>query len=338
MRFRALALALAIAVATLTVGVRLGTTEPHTPTVRSEREMPAASGAETTTFLVRYETHRQRDRARRTWRAAGAITRSVELFPGLILSGGPADPGALLRDNGAVTVTVAGNDSLQPLSDDPMRVDASSAERQQVDVYVVDSGVDWQAAGVQGHVAHGWSAHNDRATSDCAGHGTEVARTVLQSTTVSVRIVPVRVVTCDGRTSLSALILALDWISRQSGVSKSVVNASLRMRQSAPLNLAVRKLAATGARVVVSAGNDEQDACNFSPGSARAAVTVGVGSAQAGPAANGNGGPCVDIWVPMRVIEAYGGPSDGTARTSLAAAYVSGRLATTIERALSGSP
>jgi subtilisin family serine protease len=54
-----------------------------------------------------------------------------------------------------------------------------------------------------------------------------------------------------------------------------VVNMSLGTTFSPTMNLGVTKLVENGIVVIVSAGNDDDDACKYSPASSQDAITVG---------------------------------------------------------------
>jgi subtilisin family serine protease len=63
-------------------------------------------------------------------------------------------------------------------------------------------------------------------------------------------------------------------------------------------NLAVENLVAAGIPVVVAAGSYDTDACNYSPASAEAALTIGATNAFDTRADFSNWGGCVDLFAP----------------------------------------
>jgi hypothetical protein len=65
-------------------------------------------------------------------------------------------------------------------------------------------------------------------------------------------------------------------------------------------NLAVENLVAAGIPVVVAAGSYDTDACNYSPASAEAALTIGATNAFDTRADFSNWGGCVDLFAPPR--------------------------------------
>ncbi|MGI8560598.1 MAG: S8 family peptidase, partial [Luteimonas sp.] len=141
-----------------------------------------------------------------------------------------------------------------------------------VRAYVIDSGILASHQDFGGRVLSGYTAISDgRGSSDCNGHGTHVAGTIGGATwgvAKSVRLVPVRVFGCTGGSANSTIIAGIDWV-RANAVKPAVANMSLGGPISSATDTAVNNLSNSGVTVVVAAGNDNADACNFSP--ARAA-------------------------------------------------------------------
>ena len=65
-----------------------------------------------------------------------------------------------------------------------------------------------------------------------------------------------------------------------------------------PENDAVTAAVTAGVTVVVAAGNEADDACNYSPSSAAAAITVGSTTSADEASDFTNFGSCVDIFAP----------------------------------------
>ena len=65
------------------------------------------------------------------------------------------------------------------------------------------------------------------------------------------------------------------------------------------INAAVKALTDKGVHVIVAAGNEAQDACNFSPASEKTAITVGATEDTSDKVTNfSNIGGCLDIFAP----------------------------------------
>ncbi|MFX4647010.1 S8 family serine peptidase, partial [Acinetobacter baumannii] len=82
--------------------------------------------------------------------------------------------------------------------------------------YIVDTGILSTHQEFSGRVLNGYTAISDgNGTTDCNGHGTHVAGTVGGTTygvAKNVKLVPVRILGCDGSGASSNVIAGLDWI------------------------------------------------------------------------------------------------------------------------------
>lgn len=200
-----------------------------------------------------------------------------------------------------------------------------------VKVYVVDTGIDADHPEFGGRVAAGASFVPDGSgTGDCYGHGTHVAGTIGGTTfgvAKQVTLVPVRVLDCSGNGTSAATVAALDWIAKDHRTGqKAVVNLSLTGSYSRAENDMVARLVAEGVTVVAAAGNDSMDACEASPGSAPAALTVAATDAADQRAGFSNDGPCVDLYAPgvdIRSASPFGAPVLMSG-TSMASPHVAG--------------
>ena len=170
-----------------------------------------------------------------------------------------------------------------------------------VRAYVIDSGILASHADFGGRVLAGYTAISDgRGTTDCNGHGTHVAGTIGGATwgvAKGVRLVPVRVFGCTGGSANSTIIAGVDWV-RANAVKPAVANMSLGGPISSATDTAVNNLSASGVTVVVAAGNDNADACNYSPARAAGAITVGSTTSTDVRSSFSNFGGCLDIFGP----------------------------------------
>ena len=235
----------------------------------------------------------------------------------------------------------------------PIRLDsrysyAAGAQGASVNVYVVDSGIRTTHTEFAGRVQSGrnFALHTDPGealpngnVSDCSGHGTHVAGTVAGTTSgvaKKARIVPVRVLDCDGSSDLSTVLTGLDWVlaHKQNPANAgydAVVNLSLGGPYSAVLNQAVRTLAAADIVAVVAAGNYGENLAGSSPASEASAVTVGAVDSQDVAASWSNWGVGLDVWAPGVSVTSASIASDTAlttfSGTSMAAPHVAGVVA-----------
>lgn len=210
-----------------------------------------------------------------------------------------------------------------------------------VHVYVFDSGINSLHEEFSGRLEPGFNVVADSlGTEDCSGHGTHSASVVggsVYGVAKDVRIVPVRVLNCrNSQPSSAALYPAIDWIidHHQAGVP-AVVNLSVGMPKSSAFNEAVRRLISDGVIVVAAAGNQNRDACLYSPASETSAIVVGAIDRSASRASYSNHGPCVDLFAPGSDVVAgwIGSPNvyRSSSGTSNAAPLVSGIVALMLE-------
>lgn len=176
-----------------------------------------------------------------------------------------------------------------------------SASGAGVNVYIIDSGIRATHREFGGRVAGGVTFVNDGVgTGDCYGHGTHIGALVGGSgvgVAKGVTLWSVRVFDCSGVTTSSAVLAAVDWVTKNRRLP-AVANMSLSGATSSALNTAVANSIAAGVVYAVSAGNSARDACTFSPASVPAAITVAASTETDTQASFSNYGSCVDLYAP----------------------------------------
>jgi serine protease len=213
-----------------------------------------------------------------------------------------------------------------------------------VRAYVIDTGILTSHTQFGGRASGGYTAINDgRGASDCNGHGTHVAGTIGGSTygvAKSVRLVPVRVLGCNGSGTNSGVIAGIDWV-RANHVKPAVANMSLGGGASSATDTAVNNLNAAGVTVVVAAGNDNANACNYSPARAAGAYTVGSTASNDARSSFSNYGSCLNIFAPGSSIKSAWHTSTTATNTisgtSMASPHVAGVAALYLGRYPSSS-
>jgi len=197
--------------------------------------------------------------------------------------------------------------------------------------YILDTGVDPSHSEYASRIPQTGSwydAVSGGPARDCHGHGTHVAGTIGGSrygVAQAVGIVGVRVLECNGSGTWGDIIEGLDWVAGQS-VAKKVANLSLSGPRNEAMDLAVARATLAGVTVVVAAGNNYGNACNYSPAGASAAITVGATNSSDRKASYSNSGTCVDLFAPgHQIVSALPAGGSGTkSGTSMAAPHVAG--------------
>ncbi|MEU1870653.1 S8 family peptidase [Streptomyces sp. NPDC019793] len=211
-----------------------------------------------------------------------------------------------------------------------------------VTAYVVDTGVRLGHRDFGGRAVSGYDfIDDDSDASDCQGHGTHVAGTVggtAHGVAKDVRLVSVRVLNCQGTSgnTWAPVLAGIDWVTRNAD-GPSVANMSIGGGRTQSVNDAVGASVASGVTWVVAAGNNNADACSYSPSSTPAAVTVGATDSRDARAtgwSNGQGsnyGSCLDIFAPGDDIVSTSNAGDSASRvdsgTSMASPHVAGAAA-----------
>jgi subtilisin family serine protease len=212
-----------------------------------------------------------------------------------------------------------------------------------VTVYVIDTGIRHTHVDFGGRAQGAIDFVGDgMGTSDCwtGGHGTVVAGMIGGSSygvAKQVEIRMVRIFGCNIGSPDSRTIAAIDWVAANA-VRPAVVNMSFNGFPTAALDTAVEGLITAGLVPVASAGNDNQDACQFAP---RHPDLLKVGAVELTATGekrrfNSNFGPCVQLHAPGAALRGPSPDSDTAVSalrtgTSYAAPHVAGIAARVLE-------
>ena len=218
-----------------------------------------------------------------------------------------------------------------------------------VDVYVVDSGINYSHKEFQGRAFFtGFDRvpgeNKSRSGSDCHGHGTHVASVIggrKYGVAKNVTLYSARVINCYRQGYVSDLFNALRLVAQRIIHNRrpAVINLSLITGRSPYIDGAMETLYKWGIPVVAGAGNGGNDACNYSPANSKYVLTVAVSSSDDTPYLTRSGtnfGRCVDIFAPGENVLGASLRCNHCSKTSsgssMATAIVSGVLALYLER------
>jgi cerevisin len=209
-----------------------------------------------------------------------------------------------------------------------------------VTVYVVDTGVNVNHVDFGGRATWGATIPSNDQDVDGNGHGTHCAGTIAGSrygVAKQAKVVAVKVLRSNGSGTMSDVVRGVEWTltdhkqRTKSSKAKSVANMSLGGGYSRALNMAVDAAVEGGVNFAVAAGNDDADACDYSPASSELAVTVGASTLEDERAYFSNKGKCVDVFGPGKdITSTWIGSNTATntiSGTSMASPHVAGLLA-----------
>jgi cerevisin len=212
-----------------------------------------------------------------------------------------------------------------------------------VTAYIIDTGVNTNHTDFEDRAVWGATIPDGDEDIDGNGHGTHVAGTIAGKrfgVAKKAKVVAVKVLRSNGSGTMSDVIKGVEWAAEDhtKAVKKegkaykgSAANMSLGGGKSRALDAAVNGAVDAGIHFAVAAGNDNRDACDYSPAAAEKAVTVGASTIEDERAWFSNYGTCVDIFAPGKdITSTWIGSKVATntiSGTSMASPHVAGLLA-----------
>jgi cerevisin len=216
-----------------------------------------------------------------------------------------------------------------------------------VDAYVIDTGTNVNHVDFEGRANWGKTIPQGDQDEDGNGHGTHCSGTIAgkkYGVAKKANVYAVKVLRSNGSGTMSDVVKGVEWAAeahikkskdakdgKVKGFKGSVANMSLGGGSSRTLDLAVNAAVDAGIHFAVAAGNDNADACNYSPAAAEKAVTVGASTLADERAYFSNYGKCTDIFAPgLNILSTWIGSKyavNTISGTSMASPHIAGLLA-----------
>ncbi|KAI1312260.1 serine protease [Mortierella claussenii] len=204
-----------------------------------------------------------------------------------------------------------------------------------VDVYIIDTGVFEGHSDFEGRASNLVNFVSGEEESDTCGHGTHVAGIVggrRYGVAKAATLLAIKVLDSDGQGSTSQILAGINYVIRHAinnPNSKKIVNMSLGGQFSRLVNEAVRAAVTRhNLPFIVAAGNNGDDACQYSPAGVEEAFAVGGTDRSDRVGWYSCVGPCVNIFAPGSSIVSDWIYSSTAANildgTSMAAPHVAG--------------
>ncbi|MFI9812145.1 S8 family peptidase [Saccharothrix variisporea] len=201
-----------------------------------------------------------------------------------------------------------------------------------VRAYIIDTGIRTTHQDFGGRATWGTNTVDSNNT-DCHGHGTHVAGTVggtAHGVAKEVKLIAVKVLNCQGSGTTAGVVNGVDWVT-QNAVKPAVANMSLGGGADTALDNAVRNSISSGVTYAVASGNDNANACNYSPARVAEAISTNASTNTDARASFSNYGTCTDIFAPGQNITSTWNTSDSATNTisgtSMASPHVAGAAA-----------
>ncbi|CCG81805.1 Autophagic serine protease Alp2 [Taphrina deformans PYCC 5710] len=214
-----------------------------------------------------------------------------------------------------------------------------------VTAYIIDTGINIDHVDFEGRAFWGKTIPAGDEDIDGNGHGTHCAGTVAgkrHGVAKNAKVVAVKVLRSNGSGTMSDVLKGVEWaaadhLRAQADAKKknkpfkgSTANMSLGGGKATSLDRAVDAAVKAGIHFAVAAGNDNADACNYSPAAAVNAITVGASTLGDERAYFSNHGKCTDIFAPgLNILSTWIGSKYATntiSGTSMASPHICGLL------------
>ncbi|KHO01340.1 subtilisin-like serine protease PR1H [Metarhizium album ARSEF 1941] len=216
-----------------------------------------------------------------------------------------------------------------------------------VDAYVIDTGTNIEHVDFEDRAKWGATIPSGDADEDGNGHGTHCSGTIAgkkYGVAKKATVYAVKVLRSNGSGSMADVVKGVEFAAtnhleqaqlakngKRKGFKGSVANMSLGGGKTQALDAAVNAAVQAGIHFAVAAGNDNADACNYSPAAAELPVTVGASAFDDSRAYFSNYGKCTDIFAPgLNILSTWIGSKyavNTISGTSMASPHICGLLA-----------
>ena len=216
-----------------------------------------------------------------------------------------------------------------------------------VDAYVIDTGTNIEHVDFEGRAKWGKTVPAGDADEDGNGHGTHCSGTIAgkkYGVAKKAHVYAVKVLRSNGSGSMADVVKGVEFAAtshqeavkaakagKRKGFKGSVANMSLGGGKTQALDAAVNAAVKAGIHFAVAAGNDNADACSYSPAAAELPVTVGASTFDDDRAYFSNYGKCTDIFAPgLNILSTWIGSKyavNQISGTSMASPHICGLLA-----------
>ncbi|KAG5952034.1 Subtilisin-like proteinase Spm1 [Claviceps sorghi] len=216
-----------------------------------------------------------------------------------------------------------------------------------VDAYVIDTGTNIEHVDFEGRAKWGKTVPVGDEDKDGNGHGTHCSGTIAgkkYGVAKKAHVYAVKVLRSNGSGSMSDVVKGVEFAAlshieqakaakdgKRKGFKGSVANMSLGGGKTSALDAAVNAAVKAGIHFAVAAGNDNADACKYSPAAAEHPITVGASAFDDSRAYFSNFGKCTDIFAPgLNILSTWIGSKyavNTISGTSMASPHICGLLA-----------